>query len=52
MDQRHVVIVAEHGEDFFGLALTQQAVINKHTGQLIANRLVDQNGRDRTVDPP
>ena len=52
MDQRHVVMVAEHGHDLPGLVLAQQPMVDEDAGQLIANRLVDQHGGHRTVDPP
>jgi hypothetical protein len=46
VDQRHVVVVAEHGDDLFGLALPQKPVIDEDAGELIADGLVDQHRRD------
>ncbi len=50
VDQRDVVVVAEHGDDFVGLVLAQQAVIDEDAGQLIADGFVDQDRGDRAVD--
>ncbi len=50
VDQRNVVIVAKHRDDLVGLVLAQQPVINKDASQVVANRLVDQNGGDRAVN--
>ena len=50
VDQRHVVVVAEHRDDFFGLALAQQPVVDEDAGQLVADRLVDQDGGDGRID--
>ncbi len=50
MDQRDVVVVAEHRHDLFGLVLAQKAMVDEDACQLIADRLVDQDRRDRTVD--
>ena len=50
MDQVQVIIVAEHRNDLFGLTQTQQPVVNEHTGQLVANGLVQQNPGDRAVN--
>ena len=50
MDQRHVVMVAEHGDDLLRLAQPQQAVIDEDAGQLVPDRLMDQNRRHRGVD--
>lgn len=49
VDQRHVVVVAEHGDDLFGLTLAQQTVVNEDAGQLIANGFVNQHGGDGGV---
>ena len=46
VDQRHVVVVAEHGHDLFGLAFAQETVIDKNAGKLIADGLVDEDGSD------
>ena len=50
MDQLHVVMVAEHRDHFLGLVEAEQAVIHEHAGQLVANRLVQQNRRHGRVD--
>ena len=34
-----------------GLALTVQAVVDEHAGQLVAHRPVDEQGRDAGIDP-
>ena len=46
VDQRDVVVVAEHGHDLLGLAQPQKAVVHEDAGQLVADRLVDQDGGD------
>ena len=48
--QRDVVVVAEQRDDLLGLAEPQQAVIDEHAGELLADRLVDQHRRDRRID--
>ena len=50
IDQRDVVVVAEHVEDFFGLVLAQKAVVHENAGQLVANRFVDQDRSNRRID--
>ena len=50
MDQRDVVVVAEHRHDLVRLALAKQSVVDEDAGQLVADRLVDQHRRDRAVD--
>ncbi len=50
MHQRDVVAVAEHGDDALGFGEPHQAVIDQHAGQLIADRFVNENRRDRRVD--
>ena len=49
MDQRHVVVVAEHGDDLLGLAQTQQPVIDKDAGQLFADCLMNQDRGNRGI---
>ena len=49
MDQVDVVVIAEHGHDLFSLVLAQQPVIDKDAGELIANRLMQQDRGDRAV---
>ena len=51
MDQRNVVMPAEQRHHLFRLAGPQQAVIDKDTGQLLADRLVDQHRRHRGIHP-
>ncbi len=51
MDQRDVVVVAEHGHDLFGLIVPQQARVDEDAGQLVADGLVDQHGGHRGVHP-
>ena len=50
MHQRHVVVMAEQVDDALRLVEPQQAVIDEHAGELIADRLMDQHGHDRGVD--
>jgi hypothetical protein len=50
MVQRNVVMVAEEAHDFLRLAEPQQAVVDEHAGEPVADRLVDQHGRDRGID--
>ena len=50
VDQRDVVVVAEEGDDLLGLALAHQAGVDEDAGELVADRLVDQDGRDRRID--
>ena len=48
--QRDVVVIAEHGLHLFALVHPQQAVVDEHAGQLVADRLVDQHRGDRGID--
>jgi len=50
MHQRDVVVMAEQVDDALRLVEPQQAVVDEHAGELIADRLMDQHGRDRGVD--
>ena len=50
MDQRDVVVVAEQAHDLLGLVEPQQAVVDEHALQLVAQRLVQQHGHHRGVD--
>ena len=50
VDQRDVVVVAEEGDDLLGLALAHQAGVDEDAGELVADRLVDQDGGDGGVD--
>ena len=47
VNQRDVVVMAEQVDDGLGLVEPQQAVIDEHACQLVADRLMDQHGRDR-----
>ena len=49
-DERDVVMVAEQALDLLALVQPQQAVIDEHAGQLVADRFVDEDRRDRAVD--
>ena len=51
MDQRDVVVVAEHGHDLLRLALAQKTVVDKDAGEPVPDRLVDQDGGHRAVHP-
>src|SRR5215217_7997111 len=44
MDQRDVVVVAEHGHDLFALTQPHQAVIHINAGELVADGFVNENG--------
>ena len=46
VDQRDVVVIAEQRNDFVRLACTHQTGIDEDAGELIADRFVDENGRD------
>ncbi len=50
MHQRNVVVVAEQIDHGLGLVEPQQAVIDEHASQLIADRLVDQDRGDGGID--
>ena len=50
MDQRDVVVVAEHRHDLVRLVQPHQAVVDEDAGELVADRLVDQHRRDRGID--
>ena len=47
MHQRDVVVMPEQVDDGLGLVEPQQAVIDEHAGELVADRLVDQHRGDR-----
>ncbi len=44
-------MLPEQADHFPGLALPQQAVIDKDTGQLIANGFVQQDRHDGAIHP-
>ena len=50
MDQRDVVAVAEQRDHLAAFAQPQQAVVDEHAGEPLADRLVDQHRRDRGID--
>ena len=50
MDEWHIVVIAEHTDDLFGLTFAQQAMVDKNTCQLVTNRLMDQNRSNRAVN--
>ena len=50
MHQRNVVVAPEQRDDLLGLGEPQQAVVDEHAGELLADRLVDQHRRHRRVD--
>jgi hypothetical protein len=43
VNQRDVVVIAEQVHDRLSFSQPQQAVVDEHTGQLAADRLVDQH---------
>src|SRR4029079_17440935 len=48
--ERDVEVVAERLDDLLGLVLSQHAVVDEDTGQLVAHRLVHQERGDGGVD--
>ena len=48
-DQRDIIMVAEQGFDLCAFVHAQQAMVDKHAGQLIANGFVNQDRGDRAV---
>ena len=50
MDKGYVVVAAEKADHLLRLALAQKAVVDEDAGQLVADRLVDQDRRDRRID--
>ena len=48
--QRDVVVAAEQRDHALAFGQAQQPVIDEHAGELVADRLVDQHGRDRRID--
>ena len=48
--QRNIVVVAEQRDHALGFAEAQQPVINEHAGELIVDRLVDEDGGDGGID--
>ena len=50
VDERHVEVAAERLDHLLRLVLAQQAVVDEDARQLVADRLVDEQRRDRGVD--
>ncbi len=50
VDERDVVAVAKQRHHLAAFTEAQQAVIDKHAGELVVDRLMDQHGRDGGVD--
>ena len=50
VNQRDVVVMPEQVDHGLGLVQPQQAVIDEHAGELVADRLVDQHRGDRGID--
>ncbi len=48
--ERHVEVAAERLHHLLGFVLAHQAVVDEDAGQLVADRLVDEQGRHRGVD--
>ncbi|CAM2159526.1 Cytosine deaminase [Paraburkholderia tropica] len=45
----HAEVVREHRHDLFGFVQAQQAVIDEHAGQLVADRTMQQRRRHRRI---
>ena len=50
MHQRNVVVAAKQSDDALAFTEPQQPVIDEDASELIADRLVDENGGDRGID--
>src|SRR5208282_3300931 len=50
MHERNIVSAAEQGDHAFAFAEPQQAVVDEHAGELVADRFVDQHGGDGGID--
>ena len=50
VDERHAEVAAEGLDHLRGLVLAEQAVVDEDAGELVADRLVDEQRRDRAVD--
>src|SRR3546814_15791696 len=50
VDQRDIVMTAEQRHDLLGLAHTHQAVIDEDAGQLVADRLMDEDRCHGRID--
>ncbi len=51
VDEGHAKVAGERLDDLLGLVLPQQAVIDEDAGELVADGLVDEQRRNRRVDP-
>ena len=51
MHERDIIMLAEQADDLLALIHPHQAVIDIDTGQLAANRFVDQYRGDGTINP-
>ena len=49
VDERHVEVLAERLHHLLGLVLAQEPVVDEHTRELVADRLVHDQRRDRRV---
>jgi hypothetical protein len=49
-DDLHAEVLGEHVHDHLAFVEAQQAVVDEHAGQLIADRAVDQRGGDARID--
>ena len=47
VNQRDIVVVPEQVDHGLGLVEPQHAVVDEHAGELVADRLVDQDRGDR-----
>ena len=50
-DHLHPHVLGERGHDLVAFPVAQQAVVDEHAGQLIAERLVQQRGDHRGIHP-
>ena len=50
VDERDVEVAAERLDHLLGLVLAQQAVVDEDAGELVADRLVDEQRGDGRVD--
>jgi len=46
MDKRNIVMITKQANHLFGLTGAKQAMIDKNTGQLRTDRLMDQHRRN------
>ena len=50
VDHLHAEVARERVHHLLGLVQAQQAVVDEHAGELVADRLVDQRRGDRRID--